>query len=514
MKCERDIHLTVVFILVFSLGMVPPLMGGGPLHIFPGPGDVLKWDARLPVNFTIDQGPLGTRFDSPAEAAQFVRDAAQAWTDIPSATISFRDNGFLPMDITVANYQSYFGFGQPNEFERPENPIIFDSDGEITDDLLGSGSSNFVLGFAGIRFFDFDAAENQTWAKSAWAVLNGRLARADASFRHVFTHELGHLLGLDHSQGLPENFEQKMGACPGGAPCGFLVPLMHPIRPTRAPDGPIEDDVAWLSWMYPESDFFETTGSISGRVLRRSGGPFQGANVVAVSAIPNGDGTYSESRAGIISVVSDFLIRETGEFLLPGLESGDYFVFAEPINSSFTGGSGVGPFEFRPTNFPRDYYDANESVDEDPTERMLVHVEVGQTAMGVEIIANEPANQLGLLSDDDEMLFQFSTISEGFRFPFFGKVYEEVFVNSDGNLTFGIGDGKVGSDRDEIRFLTGPPRIAPLFTDMDPSASGEIRATKGDGWIKFTWDGVPEFSDSGIAAANEFSVTLHSDGDI
>ena len=159
------------------------------------------------------------------------------------------------MDITVDNYESFFGFGQPNELERPENPIIFDSDGEITDDLLGEGSNNFILGFAGIRSIEFDATEDQAWARSAWAVLNGELATANASFRHVFVHELGHLLGLDHSQGLPENFRENLNVCPGGAPCGFAVPLMHPIRPTRAPEGPIEDDIAWVSWMYPESDF-------------------------------------------------------------------------------------------------------------------------------------------------------------------------------------------------------------------------------------------------------------------
>jgi hypothetical protein len=161
MKCAREFHLATVVLLVFSLGIVSPLIAGGPLHIFPLPGDILKWDARTPVNFTIDQGPLGTRFDSPDQAAQFVRDAAQAWTDVPSATVSFRDNGFLPMDITVDNYESFFGFGQPNELERPENPIIFDNDGQITDDLLGQGSSNFVLGFAGIRSIEFDEAEEQ-----------------------------------------------------------------------------------------------------------------------------------------------------------------------------------------------------------------------------------------------------------------------------------------------------------------------------------------------------------------
>ena len=90
MKCAREFHLATTVLLFCSLGLVSPLMAVGPLHIFPGPGDVLKWDVREPVNFTIDQGPLGTRFDSAEEAAQFVRDAAQAWTDVSSATTSPR----------------------------------------------------------------------------------------------------------------------------------------------------------------------------------------------------------------------------------------------------------------------------------------------------------------------------------------------------------------------------------------------------------------------------------------
>jgi hypothetical protein len=128
---------------------------------------------------------------------------------------------------------------------------------------------------------------------------------------------------------------------------------------------------------------------------------------------------------------------------------------------------------------------------------------------GIDVIANEQANRLDRLMDDDEVVFEFPP---GFTFPFFGKSYTEVVVNSDGNLTFGIGDGFPGIPRDEDRFLQGPPRIAPLFTDLNPEQGGVVRATTSPGEVTFTWDGVPEFD--GAAPGNRFSVTLFQNGDI
>ena len=46
-----------------------------------------------------------------------------------------------------------------------------------------------------------------------------------------------------------------------------------------------------------------------------------------------------------------------------------------------------------------------------------------------------------------------------------------VFVNSDGNLTFEDAD-TASSTRGFARLLGGPPRIAPFFADLDPSAGG------------------------------------------
>ena len=91
------------------------------------------------------------------------------------------------------------------------------------------------------------------------------------------------------------------------------------------------------------------------------------------------------------------------------------------------------------------------------------------------------------LDDDDSARFALP-----FAFPFYSGRYSEVFVNSDGNLTFG-GDDHASTDRDVNRFLTGPPRIALLFDDLDPSSGGGVyRRTDGDAML-ITWCNVPEF---------------------
>lgn len=495
---------------------VLPAWAGGPNNPN-GDGTYLKWDANVPVNYTIDLGALGSL--SNQDAADIVREAAKRWNNVATSRLTLKDNGYLDVDVTADNYETFFGLGAGQEPKlRTENPIIFDSDGRLTNLVLGEGSNNTTLGFAGIRYYNPSA----NTVLSGWAVLNGKRAslpnnpwRSTDRFPRTLIHELGHLLGLDHSQGIQENFQQGWTKPCGETDsyCAEIVPLMYPYLDIRGTTYPQDDEVAWFSWMYPTANFPTTTGTIKGRALRRSGGGLQGANVVAVRAIDQGNGTYTMARDGAVSVVSDFLMLGTGAFELPGLAPGKYYVYIEPLDSAFTGGSGVGPFESRPTSFIRDYYSIPETATEDTTAKNLIEVGAGQTVTGIDIIANEVVNNLAALGDDDEMLYEFP---EGFQFPFLGNVYNSVVVNSDGNLTFGQGDGKVGTARTESRFLSGPPRIAPLFTDLDPSVSSlaRVKAEVGGDYVKFIWNNVPEFVDQGTASPNLFSVTLYASGNI
>jgi len=113
------------------------------------------------------------------------------------------------------------------------------------------------------------------------------------------------------------------------------------------------------------------------------------------------------------------------------------------------------------------------------------------------------------LGDDDSRKF-----SLPFSFPFYGKEYRELWLNSDGNVTFGEGDPAT-SARSLGRLAAGPPRIAALFTDLDPSiATGSIRVLATSSTFTITWLRVPEFSDFGNGRPQTFQLRLASEGRI
>lgn len=108
------------------------------------------------------------------------------------------------------------------------------------------------------------------------------------------------------------------------------------------------------------------------------------------------------------------------------------------------------------------------------------------------------------LGDDDTR-----EVTLPFSFPFNGTSYSSVFVNSNGNLTFGTGNLDFSESVSEL--LSGPPRIAPLWDDLNPAAGGTIAITQTASTWKVEFQGVPEFLST---TGNTFSVTLTSAGGI
>src|SRR5262249_11169652 len=94
-------------------------------------------------------------------------------------------------------------------------------------------------------------------------------------------------------------------------------------------------------------------------------------------------------------------------------------------------------------------------------------------------------------------------------FPFNGTSYSSVFVNSNGNLTFG--SGSIDFSESVGEFLSGPPRIAPLWDDLDPTEGGSISVTQTAGSWTVSFQDVPEFFSP---VGNTFSVTLIASGEI
>ena len=106
------------------------------------------------------------------------------------------------------------------------------------------------------------------------------------------------------------------------------------------------------------------------------------------------------------------------------------------------------------------------------------------------------------LGDDD-----FEEVALGFNFPFNGSMYSSVFVNSNGNLTFGSGDTDFSESVSE--FLNDQPRIAPLWDDLSPNQGGSIMVENGADEITISFENVPEFF---ATTGNSFAVTMRADG--
>ena len=108
------------------------------------------------------------------------------------------------------------------------------------------------------------------------------------------------------------------------------------------------------------------------------------------------------------------------------------------------------------------------------------------------------------LGDDDS-----AEVQLGFSFTFYGISYDRIEVNSDGNLTFLTAD-KESTPRDLARFLTGPPRLAPFFADLNPDpgagGGGTISYRPIADGIVFTWDHVLQYNSSSIV--NSFNARL------
>jgi len=94
------------------------------------------------------------------------------------------------------------------------------------------------------------------------------------------------------------------------------------------------------------------------------------------------------------------------------------------------------------------------------------------------------------LADDDSV-----SRNVPFTFNFYGRPQTLAWINSDGNITFGVRDTALTS-RDISRLLTGAPRVAAFFADLDPSAGGRVFVRAAADALTATWCGVRVFDSS------------------
>lgn len=103
---------------------------------------------------------------------------------------------------------------------------------------------------------------------------------------------------------------------------------------------------------------------------------------------------------------------------------------------------------------------------------------------------------IALVSDDGS-----APVTLPFTFEFYGQVYSQVRMQSNGALTFGSGDD-LGATHTCPVTTSNAPSIYPLWMDLDPSSGGQIYAAstgnEPERVFVLEWFGVPRFGGGGF----------------
>lgn len=304
---SRVVRLAATLLAFVATG----IHAGGPLSLCPDKSPV-KYPGAGIINLNYDLGNLGPRMK--ADADVLVASSVALWTNVGTSTVTLGRGPDLVADITPANFAS------TNNSSDGLNPVVYDTDGEIIDMIFGLGAKNNTLGFAGSSFSTSPTCQY----REGRAVINGFFTMSDTTLVVTLAHEIGHLIGLDHTQ-----LDTTQGISLSGN-----RPLMYPSA-SRNTMTLHEDDEAAVSTLYPDAiPFNNTYGQISGTFVLADGATaVRGANLWATETTTN----------KVYSVVSDYLTQNTGFFRL-ALPAGTYNLRAGTILTTFTGGSSVGPY--------------------------------------------------------------------------------------------------------------------------------------------------------------------------
>ncbi len=285
------------------------------------------------------------------DVSGLVSDALNAWVSLEESSVTITQNslGVAVDEVNVCDYfvdSSECGSSALND---GTNPLVIDEDGEITAAFFGAGNKFTTLGFASIVSFNDDTgAALKGEAVFNASCLNGvevagcaltapALSFSDDDFTSFIVHEIGHFLGLDHSQ---VNLE---AATDDDDSNDNLITTMFPTFIIGNGDNfktPARDDQVGLAQLYPNSLFTSSTWTLTGTVFDTDGDTeLQCANLVARN--------ISDPFVDAIAALSgDFADAgdENGEYEIPGLTLGaTYSLEVEPIASGFTGSSGYTP---------------------------------------------------------------------------------------------------------------------------------------------------------------------------
>ncbi len=235
-----------------------------------------KWKT-FPVVYKIHEGGLpatGNRSEFVAVHAGF-----EAWEELEDSAITFSYEGTTETSVAALDYTNVISF-QDDSFDFSSGVIA------VTLTFYRRSVEEPAILDADILF-----NPNQIFSSDG--------AHGTFDLQSIATHEIGHLLGLDHTAIVSATMNPT---------AGLGVTFFRVLQ---------TDDRIGCSVLYPEPAFSRSTGGIEGSVLLDGEGVF-GAHVVALD---------EEGRA-----VTSALSEEDGNYRISGLPAGSYTVYAEPLD--------------------------------------------------------------------------------------------------------------------------------------------------------------------------------------
>jgi uncharacterized protein (TIGR03437 family) len=346
-----SIHTTESYVRIQLRADIPPL----------------AWNLVNPNTPIVSNGRVTYNIDTAgsdnlpfSEVERAIDRSFQSWENVPTSIIAFQRGPNITSDKT--NLPGAFDI-----FWKEDSTIITIGDNAV--DISGALAVTFTGSINGeiVDLFVVANGNQFTWAT------NGRADAIDV--QQVMTHEIGHAIGIDHSPNAASTMFPRTGE-------GRI----------NARTLSMDDEIA-ASVIYPSPAFSSTTGSITGRVVDNNGAPIFGAHIGVVDA--NG------------IAITGALSQADGTYSIQGLPSGDYTIYAEPLDPIDN------PFFNRLAL--SDYYQ-NINIDFQTTPDFQVGVSAGATTpFDIQVIRVTPALDTFLVLEPDGvfLLPVGATLSQG-----------------------------------------------------------------------------------------------------